>query len=61
MQFAKGLCRMGRSRSDDYLFGKAEYEHKEPSSMRHAFILSMYFLMRAADKPIDTFYDWAIR
>ena len=28
--------------------------------VKHAFVLSMYCLMRAADKPINKLYDWAI-
>ena len=26
--------------------------------VKHAFVLSMYCLIRAADKPVDTFYEW---
>ncbi len=26
--------------------------------VKHAFVLSMYFLIRAAEKPVDTLYEW---
>jgi len=29
--------------------------------VKHAFVLSMYCLMRATEKPIEKVYDWAMR
>ena len=44
------------------LFGNDQYsvEEKRISYVKHAFVLSMYFLMRAQEKPIETIFDYVL-
>ena len=62
LEVAESLCATARQfPADQDFFGNNTYNVADSMGfVKHAFVLAMYCLMCAGDKPIEELYDWAI-